>query len=116
MNPQFIRNSILALIGIFLLVVMYSCANMASPNGGPYDEKPPRFIASTPLPNQTNFKGNKVEIEFDELIQIENPMENVIVTPHSAFYTDQAVSDMVEVALASLKSFNTTNESPNEIR
>lgn len=81
MNPQFIRNSILALIGIFLLVVMYSCANMASPNGGPYDEKPPRFIASTPLPNQTNFKGNKVEIEFDELIQIENPMENVIVTP-----------------------------------
>ncbi|MEA4809154.1 Ig-like domain-containing domain [Macellibacteroides fermentans] len=81
MNPQFIRNSILALIGIFLLVVMYSCANMASPNGGPYDEKPPRFIASNPLPNQTNFKGNKVEIEFDELIQIENPMENVIVTP-----------------------------------
>lgn len=81
MNPQFIRNSILALIGIFLLVVMYSCANMASPNGGPYDEMPPRFIASTPLPNQTNFKGNKVEIEFDELIQIENPMENVIVTP-----------------------------------
>ncbi|CAM3487500.1 lactate dehydrogenase [Erysipelothrix sp. HDW6B] len=49
-------------------------------------------------------------------LAILNSHKNVIVTPHSAFYTDQAVSDMVEVALASLKSFNTTNESPNEIR
>ena len=42
--------------------------------------------------------------------------KNVIVTPHTAFYTDQAVSDMVEVALRSLKSFVETNESPNEIK
>ena len=81
MNQQFLRNSIAVLIGIFLLVVMYSCANMASPNGGPYDETPPRFVTSTPAPNQTNFKGKKVEIEFDELIQIDKPTENVIVTP-----------------------------------
>lgn len=81
MNQQFLRNSILALIGIFLLVVMYSCANMGTPNGGPYDEKPPHFVASIPAPNQTNYKGKKVEVEFDELIQIDKPMENVIVTP-----------------------------------
>ena len=58
-----------------------SCANMATPNGGAYDETPPKFVRSTPLHNQTNFTGKKIEIIFDELIQIEKPSENVIVTP-----------------------------------
>lgn len=62
-------------------MLLYSCANMATPNGGPYDEQPPRFVSSTPAPNQTNYAGKKVEILFDELIQIDKPSENVIITP-----------------------------------
>ncbi|CAM3651985.1 D-isomer specific 2-hydroxyacid dehydrogenase family protein [Erysipelothrix urinaevulpis] len=42
--------------------------------------------------------------------------QDVIVSPHSAFYTDQAVSDMVEVALTSLTSFLETGESKYEIK
>ena len=61
--------------------MLYSCANIASPNGGPYDEAPPKFVSSTPLPGQINYKGKKVEIIFDELIQIDKPTENVIITP-----------------------------------
>ena len=68
-----------ALCGLLLLLA--ACANIGSPNGGPYDELPPKFISSTPLPNQTNYKGKKIEIVFDELIQIEKPSEQVIVTP-----------------------------------
>lgn len=64
-----------------LATLFYACANMASPNGGPYDELPPKFISSTPLPNTINYKGKKVEILFDELIQLDNPSENVIITP-----------------------------------
>lgn len=70
-----------SLIGLFLSGILCSCANMASPNGGPYDETPPRIVSSIPLPNATNYKEKKVEILFDELIQIDNPTENVIVTP-----------------------------------
>lgn len=81
MINRFLRNSLLTLMALFLLVVVYSCANMASPNGGPYDEKPPKFVSSVPLPGQVNYKGNRVEIIFDELIQIEKPSENVIITP-----------------------------------
>lgn len=40
---------------------------------------------------------------------------NVIVSPHASFYTDQAVSDMVEVALISIKSFAKTGGSLHEI-
>ena len=66
---------------MLLLVVIYSCANIGSPNGGPYDEDPPKFVSSTPAPNQVNYKGKKIEILFDELIQIDKPSENVIITP-----------------------------------
>ncbi len=66
---------------MLLLVVIYSCANIGSPNGGPYDEDPPKFVSSTPVPNQVNYKGKKIEILFDELIQIDKPSENVIITP-----------------------------------
>jgi len=58
-----------------------ACANIAGPNGGPYDEKPPRFVSSTPPPLQTNYKGRRVEIVFDELIQVERPSQNVIIAP-----------------------------------
>lgn len=81
MDNRYIRNSFRILYGILILGMLYSCANIGSPNGGPYDEKPPKFISSTPVPNQTNYKGKKIEILFDELIQIDKPSENVIITP-----------------------------------
>lgn len=48
---------------------------------GPWDETPPKFVSSLPAPNQTNYKGKKVEILFDELVQLDKPSENVIITP-----------------------------------
>lgn len=41
--------------------------------------------------------------------------KNVIVSPHASFYTDQAVSDMVEVALRSIVSFMSTDNSADEV-
>lgn len=81
MRNKCITNCMLAVTVVFLLCMMYSCANIASPNGGPYDETPPKFIRSTPSPNQTNFKGQKIELVFDEIVQLDKPMENVIITP-----------------------------------
>ncbi|MDR0452159.1 MAG: lactate dehydrogenase [Treponema sp.] len=41
---------------------------------------------------------------------------NVIITPHTAFYTDQAVSDMVENSLRSCIAFMKGEENPWEIK
>ena len=60
---------------------MLACANVGNPNGGPYDEEPPKFVGSKPEMNQLNFKGKKIEVFFDEYISVDNPSENVIVTP-----------------------------------
>jgi hypothetical protein len=81
MNNRYIRDSFKLLVGVLLLAVIYSCANIGTPNGGPYDEAPPKFVSSNPIPNQVNYTGKNVEILFDELIQIEKPTENVIITP-----------------------------------
>ena len=81
MKIQQLKKYLRIFVCLLALAFVYSCANLGTPNGGPYDEDPPKFVSSSPMPNQTNFKGKKVEILFDELIQIDRPTENVIVTP-----------------------------------
>jgi hypothetical protein len=77
-----------------------SCANMASPNGGPYDELPPRVIGSMPGNGDTNVKGRRIEIVFDELIQVEKPSENVIITPPQKNMPDiQALGKKIRIDL-----------------
>lgn len=65
------------LIGIFL----YSCANIARPDGGRRDDLPPVFVGSNPAPNSLNYDKHKVEIMFDELIQLKDQNDKVVVSP-----------------------------------
>lgn len=81
MGKRYIYAGLPVYAGLLLLLILYSCASIGNPNGGPYDEAPPKFVSSTPAPNQLNYKGKKIEILFDELIQLEKPSENVIITP-----------------------------------
>ena len=61
--------------------VLFSCANMSRPTGGPKDETPPVYIKSNPLPNECNFNNKRIEIEFDEIVQVDKPSEKVIISP-----------------------------------
>ena len=67
----------------FLLVIIgfYACASTGMPDGGPYDETPPKFVRATPEPNATNNKRKKIAIEFDEYIKLDKPSEKVIISP-----------------------------------
>ena len=39
-------------IAILLVIIgFYACASTGSPDGGPYDEDPPKFIRAIPEPN-----------------------------------------------------------------
>ena len=70
---------ILTLILVVSLVV--ACASIGSPDGGPYDETPPVFLGSTPVPFALGVKNKRVELEFDEFIKIEKAAEKVVVSP-----------------------------------
>ena len=67
-----------------LMFILYACASTGTPDGGPYDETPPKFVRSTPEPNATNSKRKKIALEFDEFIKIENAAEKVIISPPQA--------------------------------
>lgn len=70
------------------------------------------------FPNEVGIvhTDNRLKTITNHELAILNSHKNVIVTPHSAFYTDQAVSDMVEVALRSLVSFMADGTSKWEIK
>lgn len=69
------------LVATSVLATFYSCASMGNPDGGPLDETPPRFIASTPQFNAVNSTKTKIVLEFDEFIKLEKPNEKVVVSP-----------------------------------
>lgn len=64
-----------------IILILYACASTGTPDGGPYDETPPKFVRATPEPNATGNTRKKVSIEFDEFIKIENAAEKVIISP-----------------------------------
>ena len=72
------RHLPLMLLAAFLLG---SCARMGQPDGGWYDETPPRIMGAAPADKGTNVKNQKISIFFDEFIQIENATEKVVVSP-----------------------------------
>ena len=58
-----------------------SCARMGSPDGGWYDDTPPRVVGSSPADGGTSVKAKKVVIDFNEYIKLENANEKVIISP-----------------------------------
>ncbi|EGJ70595.1 hypothetical protein Bcop_0377 [Bacteroides coprosuis DSM 18011] len=63
------------------IIVLYSCASIGRPDGGPLDETPPKFVGSTPDIQATNVDKKKITILFDEYIKLENANEKVVVSP-----------------------------------
>ena len=77
-------NNSKSLYYIFVIIaaaVMYSCANIGNPSGGPIDKTPPIFMRSNPTPNAVNVKDRKIEIFFDEIVTLKDPSTKIIVSP-----------------------------------
>ena len=76
------RKHILFDSALALALTATSCANMASgPSGGDKDVTPPKYIGSTPVPNQKNYNGKSVTVAFDEYIQLKDAYNQVMVSP-----------------------------------
>jgi uncharacterized protein (DUF2141 family) len=66
---------------VLTIVVFNRCAQPGSITGGPQDKKPPVMLGSTPVMNGTNFKGNKIQIDFDEFLQLKEASKQLNVSP-----------------------------------
>ncbi|MDR0939384.1 MAG: Ig-like domain-containing protein, partial [Mediterranea sp.] len=75
---RFVRE---ALPVLMLVALLYSCASIGRPDGGPFDETPPRFLSSTPEPGALNNHRKKITLHFDEFIKLEKANEKVVISP-----------------------------------
>ena len=63
------------------LLLLAACASIGSPDGGIYDEIPPKVLACYPADRSIGNTERKMQIRFDEYIKLENANEKVIVSP-----------------------------------
>jgi hypothetical protein len=76
------RNLMSHWVPIFMAIILVaSCAKVSSPSGGPKDKEPPRIIKSEPASGQTNFRGGKITITFDEFVILDKITEKFMVSP-----------------------------------
>ena len=95
--------------GWVFLLILASCARMGSPDGGWYDDTPPRVVSSTPDDQGVNVKGRKVTINFSEYIKLDDPQNKVIISPPQIEMADiKAAGRRITVDLKDSLKANTT--------
>jgi uncharacterized protein (DUF2141 family) len=62
-------------------IVLTGCASVTTPTGGPKDEAPPELVESNPANGQKNFKGQSIELTFNEDLKLKDPKEEILITP-----------------------------------
>ena len=76
------------IIFIFLIVsiveiqsIISGCAQIIAPTGGPRDTIPPVLVSANPKQPAINFTGNRINLYFDEYVQIQELQQNLLVSP-----------------------------------
>lgn len=76
-----LKKSLHLALSLVSLLLVFSCARMGSPDGGWYDETPPHVVSTSPQDGGVNVNDKRVVINFNEYIKLDNPTENVVVSP-----------------------------------
>ncbi|TDQ09566.1 Ig-like domain-containing protein [Pedobacter metabolipauper] len=91
---QIIRSSAYL---ISALTLLYGCASPQQIQGGPRDTTPPKVLKMSPENLSTNFKAEKIVIQFDEYFKIQNQVKEFSISP------DLAIAPTLKVKQKSLE-------------
>ncbi|MET0635633.1 MAG: Ig-like domain-containing protein [Chitinophagaceae bacterium] len=80
MRSLFTLLAFMVLAGLVVLAAP-GCATIVPPQGGPIDSLPPVLTKAHPLNRTLDFEGNRIVLTFDEYVDVDNPQQNVIVSP-----------------------------------
>ena len=77
-----IRNKICAILLIATaLAALAGCAKISTPQGGPKDSTPPKVLKTEPEDGTVQFGEKQIRIHFDEYVTLNNPTNNVLISP-----------------------------------
>jgi len=107
---KFLKTSLLIIFfGLVIsLVLLQSCAQMASPPGGKKDTLAPMVTSSIPLNKSKNFKGQKIELNFNEYITVKSLNQELLITPTIGNYETRIRPTGLTLLLDSALKDNTT--------
>jgi len=63
------------------MLIVAGCARMGSPDGGWYDDTPPKVTGASPADRGTGVSSKKVVINFDEFIQMSDAQSKIVISP-----------------------------------
>lgn len=66
---------------IVAVLLAYGCAQQGAPTGGPKDEDPPILLKAEPSNYSINFEEKKIQLTFDEYLDMGNFVQELIVSP-----------------------------------
>lgn len=80
------RNQIDILSFLLLILsvsLIWSCASIGTPTGGPRDEEPPMVVRTNPPFGATGVTRQRIDIVFDEIVNVKDAFSKVSVSPTS---------------------------------
>ena len=77
----FIPFSVILLVGFISVISDAGCASIMPPQGGYKDTIPPLLLKATPGDSSKNFDATHITLTFDEFISLDNPHENLLISP-----------------------------------
>ena len=90
-------------------LILFSCAQIQNPDGGPTDEIPPKIKKAYPNIGATNFNDNEVKVIFDEFIVLNQINQEAIVSPPMSTDPEYKVNNKtLKVSLGEALLPNTT--------
>ncbi len=92
------------------LLLLANCANRGSgPQGGPKDTLPPIVTQCNPANGATGVTSKIIEIEFDEFVIVQNPINNITISPpQKQFPNFKTVGKKIRVTFEDSLRANTT--------
>ncbi len=100
-------------IPIFFLVALsfVDCAKKGTPSGGPRDTIPPIIVRSSPENYSINFKGDEIEIRFDEYMKLKDLDKQLVISPpmkYTPVITPLSISKTLKIKIIDTLKPNTT--------
>ena len=63
------------------MLLLGACAKIVTPTGGEKDVNPPKLASESPASGSVRMRNPVVKITFDEYFTLNNPTENILISP-----------------------------------
>ena len=92
----------------FLILLLSSCADISILSGGDKDIASPQINKVSPSFGTTNFSSKEISFTFNEYIKLNNPSQNITLSPNSSKLNTKAYGNKVTIEITDTLEQNTT--------